>query len=228
LLASLFFGPLALWAYFYTNRNGDVAASRRTALRKRAIRSTIWGVVGNLLGMVGAIGILEMEAFPGDVIYNSSASLLLLTPLVFGLPLLTRWALDKFTQERFEGGENRAAQRHAFWPILISTNMVLAVGCPLFVALIDKWLFRWYQSSSWNLGSPPFWAITSLVAFMGVAMAYPTHLWMVKIGLLDWRIPLSHKDSPEMKPRSLKVVSAVLISYLILFVCFWLAFDVIL
>jgi dienelactone hydrolase len=226
LLAALFFGPLALWAYFYTNRNGDMADLSHTAIRKRTIRSTIWGVAGNLIGMIGVIGILEMEAFPDDLLYSISAFLLI--PLIFGLPLLTRWALDKFTRERSEGGENRAAQRHAFWPILISTNMVLAVGCPLFAALIDKWLFRWYQSSSWNLGSPPFWAIASLAAITGAAIDYPTHLQMIKHGLLDWRISPPPDEPQKTKPSRLKVVGAVFISYLVLLACFWLAFYVIL
>jgi hypothetical protein len=226
LSAALFFGPLALWAYFYTNRNGAVADSSRTALRKRTIRSTMWGVAGNLLGMIAASGILELEVFPDDEIAEISA--FLLTPLIFGLPLLTRWALNKFTRERPEGGKNRAASRQAFWPILISTNVVLAVGVPIFVALIDKWLYPWYVSHSWNLGSPPYWAIASLVAFVGAAVDYPTHSWMIRHGLLDLGISSPPDDSHKTKPGRLKVVSAVLISFLILFAALWLTFEVIL
>jgi dienelactone hydrolase len=226
LLAALFFGPLALWAYFYTKRNGDLVDSTRTALRKRTLKSTMWGVAGNLLGMIAASGILELEAFPDDEIAEISP--FLLTPLIFGLPLLTRWALDKLTQERPEGEKNRGASRHAFWPILISTNMVLAVGVPIFVALIDKWLYPWYVSQSWNLGSPPYWAIASLAAFMGAAIDYPTHLQMMKHGLLDLGDSSPPDDSQKTKPGRLKVVSAVLISFLILFAALWLTFEVIL
>ena len=52
------------------------------------MRSTIWGVAGNLVGMILAVGILEFEAFPADEIADISG--FLLTPLLFGLPLLTR------------------------------------------------------------------------------------------------------------------------------------------
>jgi hypothetical protein len=226
LLSTLFYGPIGLWAYRFSQTDGEKGGSDSTALRKRVMRSTIWGVAGNLVGMILAVGILEFEAFPADEIADISG--FLLTPLLFGLPLLTRWGLDKVAREKPERRENGAAQRSSFLPTLVSTNMVLAVGYPVIALLLDRWLFRWYVSQSWDLGSPPFWIIASLAAFIGAAVDYPTRLWMVKTGLLGWGQPSIPEDTQETKPGRLKVWGITVLSFLFLLFCFFLTFGVIL
>jgi hypothetical protein len=226
LLAVLFFGPLGLLAYFLSHRRDALSDANSTTIWKRAIGSTVCSVAGNLVGMIGAIGILE--TFPDDDIYSS---FLLIVPLVVGLPLLTGWVINRVAQLGSKQDlKNQVTSRRSFLPILVSTNMVLAGGSPIFAILIDKWLYRWYPSPGWNLSSSPFWAIASIVAIIGAITAYPALLWMTRHGMLDLGGSSLSYDPQKMKPKpsKLKVLSVLLMSLIFLFVSFWLTFGVIL
>jgi cephalosporin-C deacetylase-like acetyl esterase len=227
LLAVLFLGPLGLLAYFLSYRKDVLSGSNSTTIWKRAIGSTAWGVAGNLVGMIGAIGIFE--ALPSDdIIYN----LLPLTFLIIvGLPLFTGWVINRVTRLGYKQDlNNQITSRRSFLSELVSTNMVVAVGALIFAVLVNKWLYPWYPSPGWNLSSPPFWAIASIVACVGAITAYPAHLWMIRHSMLAWGVS-SLSDDPQKtgpKPSKLKVWSVVFISYILLFVSFGLIFGVIL
>jgi cephalosporin-C deacetylase-like acetyl esterase len=223
LLAVLFFGPLGLWAYFLSYRKDALSDSSSTMIRSRAISSTVWGVAGNLVGMIGAIGIFEAYS----EIYNS---FLLIFLFVVGLPLLTGWVINRVAHLGYKQYlKNKITSRRSFLSELVSTNLVLAGGMPVFAILIDKWLFRWYPSG-WNLSSPPFWAIASIVACVGAITSYPAHLWMIRPRIIEWGVfpPSGNLQKVKPKPSKLKVWSVVFISYIFLFVCFGLTFGVIL
>ena len=227
LLTVLFLGPLGLLAYFLSYRKDVLSGSNSTTIWKRAIGSTAWGVAGNLVGMIGAIGIFE--ALPSDdIIYN----LLPLTFLIIvGLPLFTGWVINRVTRLGYKQDlNNQITSRRSFLSELVSTNMVVAVGALIFAVLVNKWLYPWYPSPGWNLSSPPFWAIASIVACVGAITAYPAHLWMIRHSMLEWGVS-SLSDDPQKtgpKPSKLKVWSVVFISYILLFVSFGLTFGVIL
>jgi len=226
LLAVLFFGPLGLLAYFLSYRKDVSSDANSTASWKRAIGSTVWNVAGNLVGMIGAIGILE--AFPDDDVYGS---FLLVVPLVVGLPLLTGWVIKRVAQLGYKQDlKSQITFRCSFLPVIVSTNMVLAGGSPVFAVLIGKWLYPWYPFPGWNLSSPPFWVIASIVAIIGAITAYPAVLWMIRHRMLEWGISSLSDDPQKKKPRpgKVNVLCVVTMSYMFLFVSFWLTFGVIL
>jgi dienelactone hydrolase len=224
LLAVLFFGPLGLLAYFLSYRNEVLSDSHSITIRKRAIGSTVWGVAGNLVGMIGAIGILETYT----EIYNSLPLIFL---LVVGLPLFTGWVTNRVAQLGYKQDlKSQVTSRRSFLSELVSTNMVVAVGGLIFAILIEKWLYLWYPFPGWNLSSPPFWSIVSIVACVGAITAYPTHLWMIRHRIIEWGVipPSGNLQKMKPQPSKLKVWSVVFISYIFLFVCFGLTFGVIL
>lgn len=230
LLAVLFFGPLGLGAYFISYRKDALSGSNSTTIWKRAIGSTVWYVTGNLVGMIGAIGILE--AFPNDDFYSSFLLVLVMViPIMVGLPLLTGWVINRVARLGYKHDlKGQITSHRSFLPILISTNMVLAGGYPFFAILIDKWLYQWYPPPGWNLSSPPFWAIISIIACVGAITAYTAHLWMIRHKMLEWPVS-SLVDDPQKtgpKPSKFKVWGAVFISYIFLFVFCGLIFGVIL
>ncbi len=226
LLAVLFLGPLGILAYFLSYRKVALSESNSKTIWKRAIGSTVLGVAGNIVGIVGAIGILE--ASPDDDIYNSLPLLFL---LVAGLPLLTRWVIKGIAQLGSKADLIRLVKiRPSLLLELVSTNMVLAGGMPVFAILIDKWLYQWYPPPGWNLSSPPFWAIASIGACIGAIASYPTHIWMIRNGIKEEGVIPSSSKPQKMKPElsKLRVWRVVFISYVFLFASFILTFGVIL
>jgi dienelactone hydrolase len=222
LLVVLFFGPFGLLAYNLSYRKDALSDSNSTPIRNRAIGSTVWSVAGNLVGMIVAIGIFE--AF--NDIYNSFFLIFL---FVMGLPLLTGWAIYRVAQQGYKQDiQNQFTSHRSFLSELVSTNIVVAVAQPIFAILIDKWLYPWYPSPGWNLSSPPFWAIVSIVACLGAITAYPVHLWMMQHRMLEWKVSPLTEDPKMTKPSRLNLLSVLLISYIFLFVCFGLTFGVIL
>jgi dienelactone hydrolase len=226
LLAVLFFGPLGLLAYFLSCRKDILSDADSTTIWRRAIGSTVWNVAGKLVGVIGAIGVLE--AFPDDDIYYSFT---LSVPLLVGLPLLTGWVINRVTQLRYKQDlKSQIAYRRSFLPAVISTNMVLAGVYPVSAILIDKWLYQWYPSPGWNLSSPPFWVVVSIAGCIGAITAYTVHLWMIRHGMLQWEVSSLPDDPQKTKPKpdKLNVLSAVIMSYIFLFVSFGLTLGVIL
>jgi dienelactone hydrolase len=224
LLAVLFFGPFGLLAYSLSYRNEALSDPHSIAIRNRAIGSSVWGVAGNLVGMIGAIGILEAYSEISD-------SYLLIFLLIGGLPLLTGWVTNRVAQlGHTQAFESQITPRCSFLSELVSTNTVVAVSLPIFAILIDKWLYLWYPPPGWNLDSPPFWAIASIVACVGAISAYPAHLWMIRHRIMEWGVipPTGNLQNMKPQPTKLKVWSVVFISYIFLFVCFGLTFGIIL
>jgi dienelactone hydrolase len=224
LLAVLFFGPFGLLAYLLSYRKDGSSDSNATTIRKRAIGSTVWAVAGNIVVMIGAIGILETYI-------EISNSYLLIFLLVAGLPLFAGWLTNRVAQL----GHNQALKsqlpsRRSYLSELVSSNIVVAASLPIFAILIDKWLYLWYPAPGWNLNSAPFLAISSIVAFAGAITAYPAHVWMIRNRMIEWGVLPPSDNLQKIKPTfsKLKPRSVVFLSYLFLFVCFGLTFGIIL
>jgi len=221
LLTVLFFGPLGLLIYFHAYRKVALSDSNATTIRKRALGSTVWGVAGNLVGLIGAIGILNF------IFYSD----LLVFPLLVGLPLLTGGAINQVAKLGDKKDlKGQITSRHSFLSGLISTNMVGGGGGLVIAILNENWFHPWYLYQGWNLSSPPFWAIASIAACISAITAYPAHLWLIRHRIIEWGVlsPSDNLQAMRPKPSKFQVWSIVLLSYIFLFICFGLIFGVIL
>ena len=66
--------------------------------------------------------------------------------------------------------------------------------------------------------NPLFWLIFVSAALIGLVIAYPAHLWMVKRELAPWRALVAGERTPTRleRPPRLKTLGAIVLTYVVL------------
>ncbi len=211
-LVIVILGPLGLLAYIISYRqpvrSPDPQATLTTA--RCAFGSTTWGVAATIIGC--AIGLhvdglnlpLESDSWPlfGFLFYIA-------LPLVTGLLVfLLAWvATPRDDRHRFPF-------RRPLLAAIISANMGVAGGWPLFVLVVNRWF-----PFGLLLTDPLFWPLLTLATIVGALVAYPFHFWMARRGAVRWEVPSPVGEvaaEPEArKPRWFEALAIALLTYVI-------------
>jgi len=214
LLVVVIFGPIGLLAYLVSYRQPlrapDPQAAMTTA--SRAFGSTTWGVTAILIGLV--IG-LEVDRLELPLEYSDWRLFAFLfyiaLPAITGLLVfLLAWvATPRDSRYRFPF-------RRPLLAAIISANMGVAGGWPVFIIIVNRW------SIFSALTDPLFWSLLTLTAIAGALAAYPFHFWMVHRGAVQWEAPSPVGEvaaEPEArKPRWFEALGIVLLTYVIVVV----------
>ena len=177
-VASLFFGPLALPAYLLVARRP--AGGKGLTVPQRAFGSALWGASRAMIGGILALAILL--ALPAE---QRDAPLVRLS-LVALLPLAT--GLLIYAGVQWAGRERGACPLHARRPFLTEAATIVAfllVAYTVVDWLGKVWMARWYPFGA-DLLNPAQWAVLILAAWAGAVVLYPLHLWLLAKGHLQW------------------------------------------
>jgi len=212
LLVVVLFGPIGLLAYLVSYRQPlrapDPQAAMTTA--RRAFGSTTWGVAATIIGMVIGLEVDRLELPLERSNWPLFAFLFYIAlPAITGLLVfLLAWvATPRDDRHRFPF-------RRPLLAAIISANMGVAGGWPVFIIIVNRWSF-----AALALTDLLFWAVLALGAIVGALVAYPLHIWMVHRGAVRWEAPSLVGEvaaGPEArKPRWFEALAITLLTYVI-------------
>jgi len=211
LLVVVIFGPIGLLAYLVSYRQPLRAPDPQAALTtaRRAFGSTTWGVAATFIGLV--IG-LQVDGL--DLPFEQSDWRLFAFLFYIALPAITGllvfflvWAATP------RDDRHRFPFRRPLLAAIISANMGVAGGWPVFIIIVNRWSFALTPTD------PLFYPFLTLGAIAGALVAYPLHIWMVHRGVVRWETPSPVGEvaaEPKVrKPRWFKALAITLLTYVI-------------
>jgi hypothetical protein len=184
LLTTALMGPVGLVIYWISG--GQASPVRR------ALGSAAWAAAGNALGGVGVLALITYlpNVFGRNLVLQIVAALL--------LPLLVGWLIFNVSRRisRSAAGRTFPSRRPLFAEV-VSTCLVLAGLFAVVFYLIMRWLNLWTAGAGgWNLLYPPLWGALCLGAIVGMLVAYPFHLWMLRRGEFRWGTEATGEEVP--------------------------------
>ena len=196
-LAVLSFGPLGLGAYLYLCRRlvrgGEPAVAVPAA--GRAVGSTMWSAVGNLVGV-----------FSLALSNSYEPALVLLVPLATGFVVYQLSRLPKRQDHPW------TTHTQPLTVQILSTNSILVGAYVLLPFAIDR-IERWYPFGE------PFWAVWAMLVVGSIAAVltgYPVHRWLVGRGLVRWGPDIGDLEPATRDLSRFQALGLILASYVAL------------
>ena len=184
LLNTIFFGPLALLAYWLSDR--QPARPEGMSSWRRAVGPAMYCVIGPLIGIVSGLYIYGVywpnRQLGSAYLLIMLAAGFLLSWLLFQAPLRV-WARD----ERYWIALRRSALVTAI-TIVLAMIVFLVSG-----QFLSVWWFR-----DMPLNTPYFLIYTIGGSLLGAMLVYPFQLWLSRRGLTNW--PARPSGRPRQKP----------------------------
>lgn len=166
-------GPLGLLAYLLSSR-GRGRPSETAPPWRYALGAAVYGVAGTVLGWA-LTRVVLVHILP-------DASQAAVQAASYGVSFLLGWSAFRAPRLASRlGGRYGTALRRSTVAEVISVNLVFAGMVPLMTLMFDRW-FR----STVEVGTPLFWAVTSLGAIGGVLAVFPYDLWLGRIYPHRW------------------------------------------
>jgi hypothetical protein len=214
----LLLGPIGLLAYLLSYREPQQTTDPSISLAssKFGFGSAACSLLGPAIGLLLAFGLLVLQPTLGQTPVQ-------LVAFFYGLPFLVgllafRTPIYVFLRKRGLWD----AFRSALPAEMISANLILLGMFPATVIPIN-WLNSFPIPDVSNPANPLFWLIFVLAALIGLGIAYPAHLWMVKRQLVPWRalVMTSGTDEAmaveEPSTSRAKTLLLILVTYIVLF-----------
>jgi dienelactone hydrolase len=189
-LVVFFFGPVGFLVYVITYRQPSRSINVATPLplSKSALGSTVWSVAANLVGGIIVIGIVL--TFPD--VFNRAIYLQIIFSLL--MPFITGFLVYHLVRMLSSlGSRYRLNLRRTIFAEVVSTCLVLGGAYPVVIILIDSWL-SWLFPFGWRLANPVLYVILFLGAIAGAILAFPAHYWLIRSGLIVWRLPVPARE----------------------------------
>ena len=170
-LVTLYLGPIALMLYVLSCKE-PFSGTHDTFIQplwKQGLGSTIHCVAGDATGIIAAATLTGLLGLPMavDLVIEYAAG--------FGFGLFIFQAL--FMKDMM-GGSYRAALRHSLVPEWLSMNFMMAGMFPTMVVLMMGRDMRAMEPTQLT-----FWGAMSASVLVGLLVAYPVNVWMVRKGL---------------------------------------------
>jgi Domain of unknown function (DUF4396) len=169
-LVTLYIGPIGAALYVLSCKEPRPFTHEQfvAPLWKQSLGSTIHCVAGDATGIVAAAIITTAAGLPmwGDTIVEYIAG--------FGFGLLVFQAL--FMRDML-GGSYLRAVRSTVLAEWVSMNCVMAGMVAVMV------IIRTHVPGTTDVDNVRFWGVLSLAVFVGLSLAYPVNVWLVKKNL---------------------------------------------
>jgi hypothetical protein len=169
-LVTLYIGPFGASLYVLSCQEPASGAHEEfvAPLWKQSLGSTIHCVAGDATGIVVAAAVTTAVGFPmwADTIVEYVAG------FAFGLLIFQ----SLFMRDML-GGRYVTAVRSTVLAEWLSMNCVMAGMVPVMV------IIRTHVPGTTDVGSVRFWSVLSLAVFVGLVVAYPVNVWLVRNGL---------------------------------------------
>ena len=196
-LVVLSFGPLGLASYLFLYRRqvrGDEPAVAVPAAG-RALGSTMWSAVGNLVGV-----------FSLALSKSYEPALVLLVPLATGFLGYQLSRLPKRQDHPW------TTHTQPLTVQILSTNSILVGAYVLLPFALDR-IERWYP-----FGEPlrAVWAMLVVGSVAAVLTGYPVHRWMVGRGLVRWGPDIGELEPETRNLSPYQAVGLILASFAVL------------
>ena len=221
LLTTLFIGPLGLVTYWisigrYQPSGGSIG---QVSPARRSLGSAAWAASGTALG---GIGVLAQTFYLPAV----SSNLIMQIAVVLLVPLFAGWLIFSVSRwiSRSAAGYDLYSRRPLFTDV-VSTCLVLAGLFPI-VNILSMSFFQWTFPSGYDLFYAPLWGALCLGAIVGMLVAYPFHLWMLRRGEFRWGSEAFSKEDPIRELAWYVKVVLVVLAFVIMLGAIFVAMQI--